>query len=255
MSEKKKQVKGQEEEKACLSKKQKGEKKDDGFDESLDWAAIADDVENIRFSRDKATKEGTHKWWIGWSDKAFQPPYPGSTDFLTLKSFVKDSNDEMIRALKKWVSMNNDLLELIEKAVGGKEVSGMAFQDQQCFVDYIEMRIIDILKKVTNIPLRVLSDEMLEMLFVEKIPEEKGERLFFWSNQAVHLVKNIGRCTQFTLFYTPHLDKRNFEITTFWKEFEGDALPYGKNPEIDDYCMNLLSVISRKALCTYRVTI
>ena len=239
MSDRKKNSKHEEKGKESFSRRKKGEKADEGFDDSIDWDSIPVDIENLRFARDKPTKEGSHKWWINWSDKAFQPPFPGSTDFLTIESFLNEGNQEIINALKKWVQMNNELLELIEKAVGGKEISRMAFQDQQCFVDYVEMKIIEVLKKVKNLPLKVLNDEMLEMLFGEKDNDNIDGRVYFWVSQAVHLVKHIARCTEFYLMYTPHLDLRNFEVTTFWKEYSGEAQPYGKNPEIVDYSMNL----------------
>ena len=240
MSHSHKKLKGKDEKKSTQKKLKGTEQKESDalLDDSIDWSLVPDNVDSLKYARDKVTDEFTHKWMIGWSDKAFEPPFPGYSEFLTLRTFVQAANSEVVGALKKWVEHNYDLLDKIEKAVGGEEISKLAFHNQKAFVDYIDTRIINAMKNVNNMPLSVLNDEMLRMLILDRNGREKGPIFCPRTNQAVILVRNMAKGRAFTLRYTPFLDKRNFAITTYWGDYDDEAFAFGKG-EVFDYSPNL----------------
>ena len=220
--------------KSCNASKETQTLTSDTDDESgIDWTKIPHDGENLRFRRDISTDEYTHKWMSKWRKDAFQPPFTGCTDFLTLGSFVETANNEVIGAMKVWVEQNLILFDKIEKAVGGREISRMAFVDQRLYANYIGKTIVGWMKTVKNIPIRVLNDEMLLMLLMDPPDDEKHKKTY-WLSQTVNLVKNMARSKVFKLRFVPFQDKRNFEIATMWPEYEDQARPYGKL-EVWDY--------------------
>ena len=215
------------------SKEDQNSKSESYFDSEIDWEKIPYGIEHEKYRRNKSTVECTHTWMSKWRKDAFVPPFSGYTDFLTLGSFVEAANKEVIGALKVWIDKHLELLDNIEYGVGGKEISRMAFEDQRSFVDYIETKVITWLKTITNMPIRVLNEDMLLVLLSDH-PTDERKKSSLWLTQTVHLVKNIARSRVFKLKFVPFLDKRNFEITTVWPEYEDQAQSYGKL-EVWDY--------------------
>ncbi len=43
----------------------------------------------------------------------------------------------------------------------------------------------------------------------------------------VHFVYHISRATEFQLKFMPIFERRNFQLLTFWPEFEPESRPYG----------------------------
>ncbi len=189
-----------------------------------------------RFSGHLSTKEYTHHWMKGWNKNAFVPSFTGEgfTDFLTLESFVKEANREVVDAIEFWVKKSQELLHVIEDAVGGRLISSLAFHAQRNFAKYVENKVVPILKSVRNIPFQILNDGMLQNMLLDPAGNLDEERRNWTMKQAVHLVGSIARATKFELLFVPFQSKQNFEIYTMYPG-HGDGLPYGKEYEVHDY--------------------
>lgn len=208
----------------------------DGHHYTIEASSIPD--EN-RFSGHLSTKESTHHWMKGWNKNAFVPSFAGErfTDFLTLESFVKEANREVVDAIEIWAKKTKELLHTIEDAVGGRLISSLAFHAQTNFAEYVENKVVPTLKRLRNIPIQILNDRMLENMLIDPAGNLEIERRDWTMKQAVHLVGSIARATTFELLFVPFQSKRNFEIYTQYPEHE-DGLPYGKEYDVHDYSNN-----------------